>query len=410
MELFIHFLKAPAQPEGVLAHLQPGGGHATGVGRLGGGKEDPSSLEHSHRLGRRGHICSLGHGEAAVSHQRLGAVAIQLVLGGAGQGHVALHAPDALAALHILGGGDIVQIGLDARPLDFLDLLDDLVINTRLIHDIAVGIGHGNDLGPQLGGLLVGVDGHVARAGDDHPGALKGLSIGLEHLVGKVAKAVAGSLGPGQGATEGNALAGKDAAVLVLKALELAKHIADLPATHADISGGNVGKLADMTLQLSHKGLAEAHDLSVGLALGVKVGAALAAAHGQSGEAVLEYLLKAQELDNGQVHTGMEPQTALVGADGRVELHPVAPVHLDLATVVHPRHPEHHDALRLHQPLDDTVLLQLRAALHHRLQRLQHLLYSLEKLRLMGALLGQIVVDLLQISVFQCHIDQTPFE
>ena len=56
----------------------------------------------------------------------------------------------------------------------------------------------------------------------------------------------------------------------------------------------------------------------------------------EAGEAVLEDLLKAQELDDALVHAGVEPQAALVGADGGVELHPVAPVDLDLTGIVHP--------------------------------------------------------------------------
>jgi len=46
----------------------------------------------------------------------------------------------------------------------------------------------------------------------------------------------------------------------------------------------------DVLAQLGHEGLAEAHDLVVGLALGVKVAAALAAAHGQGRQAVLQDL------------------------------------------------------------------------------------------------------------------------
>ena len=46
--------------------------------------------------------------------------------------------------------------------------------------------------------------------------------------------------------------------------------------------------------------------------LGIKVGATLGAAHGQGGERVLEDLLKAQELDDGQSHCGVEPQAACV--------------------------------------------------------------------------------------------------
>jgi len=78
------------------------------------------------------------------------------------------------------------------------------------------------------------------------------------------------------------------------------------------------------------------HDLGVRLAVGVKVSAALAAAHGQAGQAVLEALLKAQELQDRQVDRGVETQAAFVGTDGRVELDAVAAVDLDLASVIDP--------------------------------------------------------------------------
>ena len=65
--------------------------------------------------------------------------------------------------------------------------------------------------------------------------------------------------------------------------------------------------------------------------LGVKVGAALAAAHGERGQRVFEYLLKAEELDNGEVDRRMEAKPALVGAYGGVVLHAVAAVDLHLA-------------------------------------------------------------------------------
>ena len=53
-----------------------------------------------------------------------------------------------------------------------------------------------------------------------------------------------------------------------------------------------------MTVQFGHKGLAEAHDFGIRLALRVEVGAALAATDGQAGEGVFEDLLEAQELDD----------------------------------------------------------------------------------------------------------------
>ena len=53
----------------------------------------------------------------AVGDQRLGALGVQLVLGGAGQGDVALDGPDALAALMILGAGHAGRVFLDAAAL-----------------------------------------------------------------------------------------------------------------------------------------------------------------------------------------------------------------------------------------------------------------------------------------------------
>jgi hypothetical protein len=76
------------------------------------------------------------------------------------------------------------------------------------------------------------------------------------------------------------------------------------------------------------------------LALGVEVGAALAAAHGEGGEGVLEDLLEAEELEDAQVDGGVEAEAALVGADGAVELDAETAVDLDLAGVVLPGHAE----------------------------------------------------------------------
>ncbi len=61
-----------------------------------------------------------------------------------------------------------------------------------------------------------------------------------------------------------------------------------------------------MTIELRHKGLAKCHDFAVGLSLGTKIGASLCATHRQCGEAVLEDLLKAEELQHTQCHTRIE--------------------------------------------------------------------------------------------------------
>ena len=403
MQALVNLVKGPGQAQAVLAHLQTGGGDTAGVGCLGGGKQNAVLLQVSDGIRGGGHVGALGYAVAAIGNQSLGTVQTQLVLGGAGQGDVAGDGPDALTALDILGGGDILQIGLDAGALDLFDLLDDLIVDAVLVHNVAVGVGHGDDLAAQLGGLLVGVGGHIAGAGDHNALALKALAGVGQHLLGEVAQAVAGGLGTGERAAEGDALAGQDAGVLVLQALVLAKQVADLAAADADVTGGHIGIRADMAVQLGHKALAEAHDLGVRLAVGVKVSAALAAAHGQAGQAVLEALLKAEELQDRQVDGGVEPQTALVGADGGVELDAVAAVDLHLTGIVHPRHAEQNDTLRLDHALDQAGLLIFGVSLNNRLEALKDFLDRLQKLLLLGVALCKALIYTLQVSILNCH-------
>jgi len=64
-------------------------------------------------------------------------------------------------------------------------------------------------------------------------------------------------------------------------------------------------------------------------------------------ERILEDLLKAQKLENGEVDRRVETKTTLVGAECGVELHAVALVDLALALVVLPYHAE------LDNPLGD---------------------------------------------------------
>jgi hypothetical protein len=64
-----------------------------------------------------------------------------------------------------------------------------------------------------------------------------------------------------------------------------------------------------------------------------------------AGKGILEDLLEAQELEDGQVDCGVESKTTLVGAESRVELHTVAIVDLAFALVVLPDDTELDDAL-----------------------------------------------------------------
>jgi hypothetical protein len=64
-----------------------------------------------------------------------------------------------------------------------------------------------------------------------------------------------------------------------------------------------------------------------------------------AGKRILEDLLEAQELEDGQVDCGVESETTLVGAESRVELHTVTIVDLAFALVVLPDDTELDDAL-----------------------------------------------------------------
>src|SRR5699024_527814 len=99
-------------------------------------------------------------------------------------------------------------------------------------------------------------------------------------------------------------------------------------------------------------------------------------------QAVLEDLFKAEEFDDRGVHARMQAQAALVRADGRVELDAVAAVDLNLAGVIHPRHAELDEALRLHDALQNSPLLEFRMLLHIGLEALEHLADSLQEFRL----------------------------
>ena len=134
-----------------------------------------------------------------------------------------------------------------------------------------------------------------------------------------------------------------------------------------------------MAIQLSHEGLAETHDLGVALAAGIEVGTTLCAAHGQSGQAVLKGLLKAQKLDDRQVYGRMEAQAALVGADCSVVLYTVAAVYVYLAGVVNPRHTELDGALGLNHSLQQAGLLILGVGIHYGSQRGENLFNGLKK-------------------------------
>ena len=139
-----------------------------------------------------------------------------------------------------------------------------------------------------------------------------------------------------------------------------------------------------MALQLRHEALAETHHLHVALTLGVEVGTALAAAHGERGEGVLEDLLEAEELEDAQVDGGVEAEAALVGPDGTVELDTETAVDADIALVILPRHAEDDGTLRLGDTLEDAVIFVLLVSGENGSDGRNNLLHGLQELRLAG--------------------------
>ena len=140
---------------------------------------------------------------------------------------------------------------------------------------------------------------------------------------------------------------------MVRDALVLTEHEADLAPAYADVASRHINIRADMAIQFSHEALAEAHDFIHALALGVEVGAALAATHRQAGERILEGLLERQELQHALGDRWVKPDAALVGADGVVVLHPPAALHANIVVVILPAHPERHNTIRLGDAAQD---------------------------------------------------------
>src|SRR5690606_25981992 len=208
---------------------------------------------------------------------------------------------------------------------------------------------------------------------------------GLQHLGGEDGRTVAGGLLAHEGAAPVQALAGEDAGLVAVgEALVLAEEVADLAGAHADVTGGDVGVLAHVAVQLGHEGLAEAHDLAVAAAVRIEVGAALAAADGQAGEGVLADLLEAESLHDAAVAAQVEAQTALVGAEGGVVLDAETTVDLDSTLIVDPRDAEDDLALRLAQAHEDPVILILGVTGLHDLEGLEYLADCLVELGLTG--------------------------
>ena len=259
----------------------------------------------------------------------------------------------------IFAAGNTVYVFLDSAALNFFYLLNNIKLDAVIINDITVAIAHSDNLCAKGGSLFASVNSNVAATGNNYCLAFKRGACVFQHFLSEVAKTVTGSLSSYQRTAVHKSLAGEYAGELVTKTLVLTEHIADLSCANADITCGNVGICADMLCKLCHKGLAETHNFVIGLALGIKIGAALTAAHRQTGERVFEYLLKTEELDNGSVNRGVETDSSLIRSDSGIELNAVTAVNLNVALIIYPAYTENDKTLGFGNALQNTCFFVL---------------------------------------------------
>src|SRR5690606_18643129 len=168
-----------------------------------------------------------------------------------------------------------------------------------------------------------------------------------EHILEEIDCAVPGRFGPNLRAAVLQPLTGEHAGEMVGDALVLPEHVADLASAHTDVACRNVHIGADVAVEFGHEALAKAHHLAVGLALGVEVRAALASAHRQAGERILERLLESEKLEHALINARMEAKPALVGPDRVVVLDPATTLDSHIASIVLPADTKRYDAVGL---------------------------------------------------------------
>ena len=397
MELLVDFLVGPAEAHGVLSHLQSAGSHATCVDGLARSEECLSSDELLGSLGGATHVADLCYADGVVGENHVGIGAVELVLCGTRHIDIGLLLPG-LASFEELRAFELLFVGLAdvvAAGAELEHVFNLLGIEAGGIVDVAVGTADGDDFCTKLGSLLGCTPGNIAEAGDGNGLIFQIVALGGEHVLYEIDGTITGGLGTDARAAELQALAGEHALELVCELLIHAEEVADFATAYADVASGNVLVGTDVAIELGHEGLAETHDLSVTLSAGSEVGAALATAHGECGECVLECLLKAEELQDGEVDRGVEAQTAFVRANGGVELHAIADVDLYFAFVVDPGYTERDDAFGFHKALDELCLLKLRMLVVDVLDGFQYFFHCLQEFRLARVFTLQVLDDFL---------------
>ena len=241
---------------------------------------------------------------------------------------------------------------------------------------------------------------HISCAGDKHALSGKTLSARCQHLLCKITCAITRCFRAQTTSTPILAFTRQCACKLIAKAFVLAKHKAYFARPYAYIARRNIRVSANMTEQLRHETLAETHHLCIGLATRREITSTFRAAHRQSGQTILECLLKSKELHNTQVHTCMEADTAFVRANSAIHLHAITTIYLHFSTIIHPRHAEHDYALRLYHSFQHFRIQQIRISHHIRSHTFHYFADSLMKLQFARVFANQLCHK--GIDIFFC--------
>ena len=145
----------PAEVERILAHFETGSGHAAGVDGLTRCEKHLVLDEFVDGFGGTSHVGDFTYAEHAVVNEVLRIVAVEFVLRGAGQGHVDLDFPRALA-LEKLSTGEFLGVGghnVIAGGTQFEQVVDFLSADAFGVVNVAVGTTDSDDFGAELRGF-----------------------------------------------------------------------------------------------------------------------------------------------------------------------------------------------------------------------------------------------------------------
>ena len=337
MQLLIDLLLSPDEAFTVLRHFESGGSDTASVHGLGGRDDDTGLCQEELKgvVGSR-HISDFDIILDAVGCDLLSVFHMNVILHSGRHNDVGFHAPRLFTGMEL--NAELIRVILDFIPaaVTHFDKVSNFFRSRHAIRviDVSIRAGEGHDFRAQFGSLLADSPGHVAEASAGDGFTLHGIILMFQDVFEVIDSAEAGSLRADKGTAVALALTGKHAVFeSALKSAVLAIEVTDFPCANAHIAGRNVDIGSNVAVKRLHKALAEAHDFSVRFPGGIEVRAALTAADGESGKGILEDLLEAQEFDDRGVYRGMEPQAALVGADGPVELAAVADVGVPGAVV-----------------------------------------------------------------------------